>query len=132
LFRIGPHFSDHFQPMNQSVRARVIAEWRGLPEQPFPRDTSQPVGPVLAKLLKELGLGERMREEEVRSGWRDVVGDFLAEHSVPQRLVNGVLQVRVLQPAMRYEMETTWRAEIVRKLRERFGRAVRDVKFRVG
>jgi hypothetical protein len=118
--------------MNPTVRARVIAEWRGLPEQPFPRDTSQPVGPVLAKLLKELGLADRVREEEMIRSWRDIVGDFLAEHSLPRRLVDGVLQVRVLQPAMRYEMETTWRAEIVRKLRERFGRSVRDVRFRVG
>jgi predicted nucleic acid-binding Zn ribbon protein len=118
--------------MNSTVRARVIAEWRGLPDIPFPRDTSQPIGPVLTKLLKELGLGDRLREEEVINGWREIVGDFLAEHSLPQRLVDGVLQVRVLQPAMRYEMETTWRTEIVRKLRERFGRVVRDVKFRVG
>jgi len=28
----------------EQVRARVIAEWRGLPEQPFPRDTSKPIG----------------------------------------------------------------------------------------
>jgi predicted nucleic acid-binding Zn ribbon protein len=118
--------------MNSNERARVIAEWRGLPEHPFPSDTSQPIGPLLANLLKELGLSGRMREEEVLRAWREIVGDFLAEHSTPQRLVDGVLQVRVLQPAMRYEMETTWRAEIVRKLRERFGRAVRDVKFRVG
>ena len=118
--------------MKASLRAKLIAEWRGLPEVPFPKDTSQPIGPVVAKLLASLGLTERLREEEMVQGWRGIVGDFLAEHSTPLKLIEGVLYVRVLQPAMRYELETTWRKEIVRKLRERFGRAVRDVKFRVG
>jgi hypothetical protein len=47
-------------------------------------------------------------------------------------LINGVLQVRVLQPSMLYELDRTMRPEIVRKLKLRFGRTVRDVKFRVG
>jgi len=118
--------------MKPSLRARIIAEWRGLPEIPFPRDTAQPVSALLGKVMADLGLGERLREEEVLSAWRSVVGDFIAQHSTPARLVQGVLHVRVLQPAMLYELDRTMRPEIVRKLKQRFGRVVRDVKFRVG
>ncbi len=119
-------------PMNTSLRARVIAEWRGLPEEHFPRDTAKPVGVVLAGVMRQLGLDGRLREEEIIAAWQDIVGEFLAQHSVPQSLVDGVLHVRVLQPSMHFEMDRTWRPEIVRKLKKRFGRSVRDVRFRVG
>ncbi len=118
--------------MNPQLRARVIAEWRGLPEVPFIKDTSQAVGGVLAKVMAQLGLEQRVKEEEIIGAWREVVGDFIAQHSVPQRLAEGVLQVRVLQPAMLYELNTTLRPEIVKKMRKRFGKAVRDVRFRIG
>lgn len=118
--------------MNPRMRARVIAEWRGLPEEAFPKDTSQALTAVLAKVMADLGLEGRMREEEIKTAWQSIVGGFVAQHSSPQRLVEGVLHVRVLQPSMHFELERTWRPEIVRKLKQRFGRAVRDVKFRVG
>jgi hypothetical protein len=118
--------------MKPSLRARIIAEWRGLPEHRFPRHNAKPVSALLDKVMTELGLGERLREEEVLSAWHDVVGTFISQHSTPSRLVQGVLHVRVLQPSMLYELDRTLRPEIVRKLKQRFGRAVRDVKFRVG
>jgi predicted nucleic acid-binding Zn ribbon protein len=118
--------------MNAALRARVIAEWRGYEEKPFPRDTSRPVSALIGKVMSELGLGERLREEEVLAAWNEVVGEFIARHSAPRRLVDGVLHVRVLQPAMLYELDRTMRPEIVRKLKKRFGRMVKDVKFRVG
>jgi predicted nucleic acid-binding Zn ribbon protein len=115
-----------------ALRARVIAEWRGYKEKPFPRDTSQPVGALLGAVMKELGLSDRIKEEEILAAWRSVVGDFIAQHSTPSRHVDGVLHVRVLQPTMLYELDRTMRPEILRKLKQRFGRAIRDVKFRVG
>jgi hypothetical protein len=118
--------------MKPGLRARVIAEWRGYNEKPFPRHTAKLVGSVIGSVMKELGLGERLREEEVLAAWRDIAGDFIAQHSSPSRLVAGVLHVRVLQPAMLYELDRTMRPEILRKLKQRFGRTVRDVKFRVG
>lgn len=118
--------------MNPKLRARVIAEWRGLPERPFPADAAKPIHAEVEKVMAGLGLDQRLREEEVRGAWRDMVGEFIAQHSRPQRLVDGVLHVRVLQPSMLYELERTLRADIVAKLRQRFGRTVRDVRFRVG
>jgi hypothetical protein len=118
--------------MNPRMRARVIAEWRGLPEEAFPRDTSKTVQSVLTKVIAELGLEGRMREEEILAAWKSIVGEFVAQHSSPQRLVEGVLYVRVLQPSMHFELERSWRTEILKKLKHRFGRSIRDVRFRVG
>ena len=110
----------------------MIAEWRGLPEIPFPADSSRLVGSIVEKVIAELGLAKRLREEEVLTAWREVVGDFIAQHSCPQRLAEGVLHVRVLQPSMLYELDRTLRHDIVAKLKARFGRTVKDVRFRVG
>jgi predicted nucleic acid-binding Zn ribbon protein len=118
--------------MNPQMRARVIADWRGLPERPFPTDSWVPIGSVLEKVVGQLGLSKRLREEEILLAWREVAGDFIAQHSSPQRLVDGVLYVRVLQPTMAYELDRTLRVEILAKLKQRFGRLVRDIRFRIG
>jgi predicted nucleic acid-binding Zn ribbon protein len=111
----------------------VIAEWRGMSDTPRPRDTAKPIFDPLAKVMASLGLGDRMREEEIRRAWRDIVGDFLAAHSNPTALQNGVLLVRVLQPTLLYELDRNSKPQIVQKLRARFGaKIVRDIKFRIG
>ncbi len=115
------------------LRARVLAEWRGLPEMPFPRETARPIGDALAKVMKGLGLGERLCEEEVVRAWAEIVGDFVAKHASPQRLKDGVLYVHVLQPTVHCELERVWKREILAKLKKRFGgRVVRDMRFRLG
>ncbi len=118
--------------MSPSLRRAVIAEWRGLPsEMPGP-DRAQSTADLLPKVMQKLGLKERMQEEEVRSGWRALVGDFNADNSRPMALREGTLIVHVLQPALRYELERS-KPEILRKIKLRFGgRAVRDLRFRLG
>jgi oligoribonuclease (3'-5' exoribonuclease) len=44
--------------------------------------------------------------------------------------VAGTLHIRVIQPSVRYELDRTWKPEIIRKLREQFGeKVIRDIKF---
>jgi predicted nucleic acid-binding Zn ribbon protein len=115
------------------LRARVIAEWRGLPETPFARENERKVGEVIGAVMKTLGLEKRLREEEMKASWQEIVGDFVARHSSPQKLMDGVLTVRVLQPTLRFELERVWKRDIVAKLKARFGaRTVKDVKFQIG
>jgi len=48
-------------------------------------------------------------------------------------LRDGILYVRVLQPALHYELEQISKSEILRKLQRRFGgKTIRDIRFRVG
>jgi predicted nucleic acid-binding Zn ribbon protein len=119
--------------MNSSLRAAVIAEWRGLPERKLRPDRWQPPVALLPKLMQRLGLRERLRETEVIDAWSKIVGDFIAAHSAPVALREGILYVRVLQPALHYELEQISKSEILRKLKQRFGgKTIRDVRFRVG
>ena len=119
--------------MPPSLRATVIAEWRGLPERKPRVDRWQSPAELVPKLMKRLGLRERLHEKEVIDAWGKIVGEFIAAHSAPVALREGVLYVRVLQPALHYELEQISRSEILRKLKQRFGgRTIRDVRFRVG
>ena len=114
-----------------TIRKRVLEDWRGLPDGPKRPDRCVGVPEALKKLLPKLGLTERLNEQEIQDAWRDIVGDFLAAHSVPQSVRASVLVVHVLQPTVRYELDRTWKPEILRKLRERFGaRTIREVRFR--
>ena len=119
--------------MNASLRTAVIAEWRGLPE-PKPRaDQFKPTAELLPKIMQRLGLKERLHETEVIEAWGKIVGDFIGSHSAPVALREGVLYVRVLQPALHYELEQVSKIDILRKLKQRFGgKTIRDIRFRVG
>ena len=117
----------------ERLRARVLAEWRGLPETPFPRDAAKPIGEPLSKLLTGLGLAGRLREEEVIRAWQETVGEFFARHSSPKQLKDGVLYVHVLQPTVHFELDRVWKREILARLKKRFGsRVVREIRFRIG
>jgi predicted nucleic acid-binding Zn ribbon protein len=119
--------------MNPTVRAAVIAEWRGLPENRRAPDRWQAPPDVMPKLMQRLGLRERLHESEVIEAWAKIVGEFIAVHSAPVALREGVLYVRVLQPVLHYELEQVSKIEILRKLKRRFGgKTIRDVRFRVG
>jgi predicted nucleic acid-binding Zn ribbon protein len=120
-------------PMNPSLRAAVIAEWRGLPERKLRGDRWQSPAELVPKVMQRLGLRERLHEAEVIDAWGKIVGEFIAAHSAPVALRGGVLYVRVLQPALHYELEQISKSEILRKLKQRFGgRTIRDVRFRLG
>jgi predicted nucleic acid-binding Zn ribbon protein len=119
--------------MNAALRAAVIAEWRGLPDRKKRPDRWQSPAELMPKLMQRLGLRERLRETQVIEAWSKIVGDFIAAHSAPVALREGVLYVRVLQPALHYELEQISKSEILRKLKQRFGsKTIRDIRFRVG
>jgi len=118
---------------NAALRAKVIAEWRGLPEKKTRPDRWQTAADVLPNLMQRLGLRERLHETEVIDAWSKIVGEFIATHSAPVALREGVLYVRVLQPALHYELEQVSKIDILRKLKQRFGgKTIRDIRFRLG
>ena len=119
--------------MKSSLRSKVIAEWRGLPEKKITHGRWAAPAEILPQLMQRLGLKERLHESEVGEAWSKIVGDFIAAHSSPVALREGILYVRVLQPALHYELEQVSKSAILRKLKQRFGiKIIRDVRFRVG
>jgi len=119
--------------MTPHQRARLIREWRGLPEPSAKPDRQTTASEVIGKVMASLGLSARLRQEEVLGAWKELVGDFIASHAAPQRLDKGVLIVQVLQPTMHYELDRVWKPQILQKMKDRFGaRTVREIKFRIG
>src|SRR5437667_9338133 len=119
--------------VNSSLRAAVIAEWRGLPDKKTRTDRWRSPAELVPKLMQRLGLRERLHETAVIDAWSKIVGEFIAAHSTPVALREGVLYVRVLQPALHYELEQVSKTDILRKLKQRFGtKTIRDIRFRVG
>jgi predicted nucleic acid-binding Zn ribbon protein len=119
--------------MNPALRAKIIAEWRGLPDKFPSQDRWLAPAELLPKLMQRLGLKERLHETEVQEAWSKIVGEFIAAHSAPVALREGILYVRVLQPALHYELEQVSKIDILRKLKQRFGgKVIRDMRFRVG
>jgi predicted nucleic acid-binding Zn ribbon protein len=119
--------------MSESLRKRVIEEWRGLPEAGVKLDRTLSIREVLVQLAPKLGLETRLREEEIIAAWAEIVGDFFARHSRPVRLHQGVLVVNVLQPTVLYELDRQWKSVILAKLKTRFGgKLLKELLFRMG
>ena len=116
-------------PRKWTAARRLLKEWRGFDDDERP-DRSSSVSDLLGRLLPQLGLDTRIKEADIPAAWKGIVGDFIAQHSQPDRLVAGTLHIRVIQPSVRYELDRTWKPEIIRKLREQFGeKVIRDIKF---
>jgi predicted nucleic acid-binding Zn ribbon protein len=116
-------------PAKWTAARRLLKEWRGFDEKAR-ADRASPVADILGKLLPQLGLDTRIKEADITAAWKGIVGEFIAQHSKPERLVAGTLHIRVIQPSVRYELDRTWKPEIIRKLREQFGeKVIRDIKF---
>jgi hypothetical protein len=78
-------------PINASLRAPVIAEWRGLPTRKLQPQSWQSPAALMPRLMQCLGLSERLRETEIIDAWSKIVGDFIAAHFAPVELREGIL-----------------------------------------
>ena len=119
--------------MNSKLRAELLAEFRGYWEPKKRPDRCVSVHDILGPLMKKLGLSDRLDEAEIGRTWSEMVGDFLGEHSKPDRLKDGVLYVRVLQPTLLFELDRVWKPEVLKKLKAKYGpRKIKDIRFRAG
>ena len=83
----------------------------------------------MREIGKKIGPGEAV----LAAAWKELAGEFLAEHTTPAKLIDGVLTVRVMHPTLRFELERRWKRELLEKLRTRFGPGVvRELAFRLG
>lgn len=119
--------------MTSDIRTKVLSEWRGYREKAETADRTQSVADTLEKVMRQLGLAERLTEGQILAAWKDIVGEWFALHTCPDRIRDGVLYVRVVQSSVHYELDRNWKQRIIQKLKARFGGGkVRDVRFRVG
>lgn len=116
----------------QRTRHALIAAWRGVADGPIIDHQARSVGEVLGKVLKDLGLQERMALEEVVAAWRMAAGDFIAKHTQPESVTRGVLTVRVTQPTIHHALMME-KPALMKRLHEQLGHSkIKDVRFRHG
>jgi len=116
----------------ERYKRQILQEWRILPavrKEREPKELAAEVG----RVLKSFGLQEKFTENEVRNAWKEIVGEFIAQHTRPHSLLERLLEVRVLQPSILYTLEREMKPQILSKLQAKFGRkAIGEVKFRIG
>jgi predicted nucleic acid-binding Zn ribbon protein len=119
--------------MTPELRTKVLSEWRGYREKAPAADRTQGVSDALEKVMRQLGLQERLTESQILGAWKEIVGEWFALHTHPDRLRDGVLIVRVVQSSVQFELERNWKPKIIQKLKARLpGTRIREIKFRVG
>ncbi len=87
------------------MRALVLRQWRHGEPVKNPTRNIQHAGEFLDKLLEEVGASGSIEEKHLHDAWEKVAGDFIAKNSKPESLKKGVLVLRVIQPALRFQLE---------------------------
>jgi hypothetical protein len=119
--------------MTPELRTKILSEWRGYREKSVAPDRGQAVSEALEKVMKTLGLQDRLTESQILNAWREIVGEWFFLHTCPDRLREGTLFVRVVQSSVQFELDRNWKPKILQKLKARFpGVRIREIKFRVG
>ncbi|MBC8185985.1 DUF721 domain-containing protein [candidate division KSB1 bacterium] len=84
---------------------------------------------AINKLIKDLGIENRVLENQVLNEWSLVVGKRIAEISTANKIENKVLIVKVLNSSWRNEL-LFHKRNIIDKLNKKIGkRMVEDIKF---
>ncbi len=113
-------------------REQVLRDWLGCDEPYDLNDGVTSADALMEGILEKMGLSQGINEEELRSSWGKVAGDFIGQHTKPESLRDGILRLHVLQPAMRFHLEQS-KAPLLKRLQEELGAdTIRDVRFILG
>lgn len=116
----------------QRLRHRTIAQWRGVEDGPLIDIPARDIADVVAKVVKDLRLTDRMALDNVQNAWRSAAGEFIAKHSQPENVQRGVLTVKVAQSSVHHALMME-KPVLLRKLNEHLGKGkIKDIRFRHG
>ena len=87
------------------MRALTLRQWRHGDPVKDPVRNIHHAGDFIDKLLEEIGASGELEQKQLLDAWVNVSGDFIAKNSKPESLKNGVLVIRVVQPALRFQLE---------------------------
>ncbi len=79
------------------------------------------VGDVLAELLHQYGLAERVKEFDAVNCWAEVAGEQIASHTQARDVRDGALIVEVENSAWRNELYYL-KAELIEKINKKIGK----------
>ncbi len=87
------------------MRALALKQWRHGDPVKDPLRNIHHAGEFIDKLLEEVGASGSLEEKQLNDAWFKVAGAFIAKNSKPESLKKGVLVLRVVQPALRFQLE---------------------------
>ena len=68
------------------------------------RTNDQAVGQVLKDMVRELRMGTKLTQSEIKALWQRELGPVINRHTSELRFRNGVLTVKVNSAALRHEL----------------------------
>ncbi|MDI6799442.1 MAG: DUF721 domain-containing protein [Actinomycetota bacterium] len=86
---------------------------------------------VLRDLISDLNMGKLMEEARIVRGWRDIVGEHVAENSSPISLVRGTLLIGAYNSAWSNQL-SMMRTGLVEEINSHLGReVVKEIRFKL-
>lgn len=121
------------KPLRSSaIRKAILREWRGCDEPADLKAGTHSAESFVSSILKSIGAGDGISEDEIRSSWKEIAGDFISQHTDPVSVKNGTLVLRVTQPAMRFHLEQM-KPMLLKRIQADFGvDRIRLIKFTLG
>ena len=84
---------------------------------------------ILKKLMRDIGIDQKIEQSRAIIIWPKIVGKRIAEVSKPEKVVNGILFVRVKSAVWRSEL-VFMKYKILNKLEKELGKnVVNDIRF---
>ena len=114
------------------IREEILREWRGADEPADLNAGIHSADKFINAILRAAGAEDGINEDEVRSAWKDLAGDFIARHTEPISVKGGNLVLRVTQPALRFQLEQM-KPMLLTRIRAQLGEnRIKSVKFTLG
>lgn len=116
----------------ERIRREVLREWRGGDDPAHPDEHLHRASEFLAAILRQANASEGIDEARLREMWSEIAGEFIARHATPDSLRGGCLTLKVLQPAMRFQLEQM-KPRLLANLERAAGRGiVKSIRFSLG
>jgi predicted nucleic acid-binding Zn ribbon protein len=114
------------------IHEELMSEWLGCEKPLGLNENITAAADWIDSILKKQFFAESLNEEDVKTAWKEVAGDFIGANTEPVSVKDGHLVLRVTQPAMRFHLEQL-KPELLRKIKERFGKdKIKSIKFSLG
>ncbi|MFQ5769366.1 MAG: DUF721 domain-containing protein [bacterium] len=87
------------------------------------------LGDSISQLLKSLGIEKKVKQHEVVSKWPEIVGKKVASVTNVEKVVDGILFIKVISSAWRNEL-IYMKKDILQRMNKTFGAGIiKDIRF---
>ena len=120
------------RPKISGTSTRVLREWRGYDEALDLNEGVHSPQEFIHSILEQAGAAEGVQEDQLRSVWKQLAGDFIAAYTDPVSIKHRELVLRVSQPALRFQLERM-KPELLARIHNHFGNdTIRSIRFTHG